>query len=304
VEGIAPDNPELLRQHGLDPSKVAHHGIHIFLKMIFEHGFFHADPHAGNIFVQKNNRIALIDFGMVGSLKPSHMQFLAGFTLGLATRNPQRISDALLKLSGIKFFREKEDLEFQVQEMLKRYGSLRYEKIKFSAVLNECVKIILKFELKIPASIYLLIKALATLEKFGHNLDRHISLATFIKPYAIALIRKQYTPREVFSTLVNTVEDYVTMVRSFPGEVSEIMYKMKQGKLIHDIQLSNEEAFVKSFKQLGRIIALAFIIGFTFTGSSLMITNGRAYWLPELIFVISSILGIWLLLRLFFKIRI
>ena len=304
IQGVAPDSPHELLKHGLDPKVVADHGIHIFLKMIFEHGFFHADPHAGNIFVQKGNRIALIDFGMAGSLKPSHMQFLAGFTLGLATKNAQRISEALLRLSGNKFFKEREDLEFRVEEMLKRYGSLSYEKIKFSQVLNECVKIILKYELKIPASIYLLIKALATLEKFGHNLDRNISLATYIRPYAIALIRKQYSPKAVVSELMATVKDYFSVARSFPQELSEIMYKVKQGKLIHDIQLSNEEAFTRSFKQLGRIIALACVIGFTLAGSSIMITWGHNSWLPDFMFMVSSIFAVWLLLRLFFKIRI
>ncbi len=124
VEGITPDSVEKLEQHGFDPRIVADNGINIFLKMIFEHGFFHADPHAGNFFIQENNRVALIDFGMAGALKPSHMKFLSEFTLGLATKRAETISEALLQLSDRKFFNDKEDLEFHVKEMLNRYAHI------------------------------------------------------------------------------------------------------------------------------------------------------------------------------------
>ncbi len=90
--------------------------------MIFKHGYFHADPHPGNLFVQPNNRIALIDFGMVGALKPGHMQFLAGFTLGLARKDARIITESLLILCGRKFFAEKDDLEFYVNELLNQSG--------------------------------------------------------------------------------------------------------------------------------------------------------------------------------------
>src|SRR5438552_11530982 len=163
--------------------------------MIFEHGFFHADPHAGNLFVQAGNRVALIDFGMAGSLKPTHMHFLAGFAEGLATKNAQMLADALLKLDGNRLFKEKEDLEFLLEEMLKRYGPIPYEKIKFSKVLEDCVKIIQRFGLHIPGSIYLLLKAVATVEKFGYNLDPDISLAAYIRPFAENIIKKRYSPK-------------------------------------------------------------------------------------------------------------
>jgi len=304
IEGVLPDDREVLIAHGLDPKEVAHNGVQIFLKMIFEHGFFHADPHAGNMFIQKGNRIALIDFGMVGSLKPSHMEFLAKFTLGVATKNAQMIGEALVKLNNnsAKLFKEHEDLEFLLQGMLNRYGALTYEKIKFSKVLDECVNIILRFELKIPGSIYLLIKSLATIEKVGYNLDPTISLSAHIRPYAVALVRRQYSLKAIAGELYDVLRAYVKLVRNFPGEVTEIMHNIKQGKLVHDIRLDNTEGFSGAVRLLGRNIALAFIIGMMMAGSALMMKYSLGTdRLAEAVFIVSCFAAFWLLLKLFFR---
>ena len=144
VTGISPNDTAGLIEHGLQPAEIANNGINILLTMIFKYGFFHADPHPGNLFVQENNRIALIDFGMVGSLKPAHMQFLAGFTLGLAKNDARVITEAVLTLCDKKFFADKDDLEFHIHDMLTRHGSFNYEKMNFSHILNESIKIMLK----------------------------------------------------------------------------------------------------------------------------------------------------------------
>ncbi|TAK92962.1 AarF/ABC1/UbiB kinase family protein, partial [Patescibacteria group bacterium] len=124
VEGFTPDQPDEMKAVGIDLKVVADNGTHIILKMILEHGFFQADPHAGNIFVRPDNSLAVVDFGMVGVLKPTHMNFLADFTLGLATMSAKRITNALLTLCDKKFYPEKDDLEFSIQDMLNRYGYL------------------------------------------------------------------------------------------------------------------------------------------------------------------------------------
>ena len=303
ITGITPDNVEVLKEAGLDPKQVAENGTHILLRMIFKHGFFHADPHPGNLMIQPGNRIALIDFGMAGSLKPAHMQFLAGFTLGLSTGNARIITDSLLTLCGKKFFGDRDDLEFYVKDMLERHGSFNYEKMNFSLILNESIKIILKYQLRIPASIYLLLKALATIEKFGSRLDPNISLPAIIKPYASDLIMKRYSPVSIAHELFDTIRDYTSLIRDFPSQVNEILYKMKHGKLIHEIHLGDQELWGKTVKNIGGIIAMSLLVGFMLAGSVLMSAYGKHPWMGEVLFGISSIFALWFLFRLFSKTR-
>ncbi|MFN0031013.1 MAG: ABC1 kinase family protein [Flavobacteriales bacterium] len=304
IDGVAPDNREILFAKGLDPSEVAKNGVNIFLKMIFEHGFFHADPHAGNMFILPGNTLGLIDFGMTGSLKPSHMEFLASFTLGLANKNAEKLTDALLKVSGTQFFKDKEDLEFRLQEILNRYGSMNYDTINFSAVLQDCVKVIVRFELQIPSSIYLLIKALATLEKFGYALDPDITLAGHIRPFAIALIKKKYSPKTIAGNVFDVLKNYLHLIRTFPSELSEILNNVKQGKLIHDIRINDDQLFEGAFKQAGQKITLVLLTVGALIGSGLVLVWRPEWRLAEIVFTCSSILAGWIVLRLLIKTKL
>jgi ubiquinone biosynthesis protein len=303
VTGVPPDNPEHLIENGFDPKEIADHGSRIFLEMMFRHGFFHADPHAGNIFVLPGNVVALIDFGMAGTLKPSHMQFLAGFTLGLANMDAETITDALLVMCEKKFYDERANLQFSVHEMLSRYTSLRYDKINFSQVLNECVKIILNYKLRLPGSIYLLLKALATIEKFGRALDPEISLPAIVKPYAEALIREKFSPKKFAHDAYDMVKDYGQLIRDFPSEVNEILYKLKQGKIIIDIQVSDKDVFTKNLKQFAATISLTLLLGAMLAASVIMNVWGKNTSATNFMFGISLFFSVWLLLRLFFRTR-
>jgi len=304
VSGYRPDQVEEMKAAGIDLGIVADNGTHILLKMILEHGFFQADPHAGNIFIKEGNKLAVMDFGMVGVLKPAHMNFLADFTLGIATMNAKRVTGSLLTLCGKKFYPERDDLEFSIQDMLNRYGYLPYEKMNFTAMLDQCVSIMLKYQLKLPSSIYLLLKALATIEKFGYNLNPDISLPVLIRPYAESLVKKRYSVKVIANDLYDTVSDYFSLVRDFPGEVNEILYRVKEGKLTHDIKVTDSTAFVKSALAFGRLLGLALIIASMLAGSIVMTIWGKPEWLGNLMFATSTIIAIWILIRLMFKTKV
>ncbi|MCW3125462.1 MAG: Ubiquinone biosynthesis monooxygenase UbiB [Bacteroidetes bacterium] len=295
VTGLPANDVIALRAAGLDPRQVAENGINIMLTMIFKNGFFHADPHAGNLFVQADNRIALIDFGMVGTLKPVQMQFLAGFILGLATSNARIITDSLLTLCDKKFFAEKDDLEFFIHDMLTRHSSFDYEKMNFSQILNESIRIILRFELKIPGSIYLLLKAIATIEKFGAELDPDISLTNLIRPYAEDMVKQRYSPSSIAGEIYDTLRDYTMLIRDFPAEMNEILYKMKQGKFIHEIHMGDASTLGKSAKSIGATVGIIMILGFLFLGSVAMSIWAHPSWMGNVLFGITSVLALWYL---------
>ncbi len=301
VGGFKPDQLSEMRAAGIDPKMVAENGTHILLKMILQHGFFQADPHAGNFFIQENNRMALVDFGMVGILKPAHMNFLANFTLGMASMNAKIVTNSLLTLCEKKFYNERDDLEFAIQDMLNRFGYLPYEKMDFSLMLNQCIQIMLKHQLKLPSSIYLLLKALATIEKFGYTLDPDISLPALIRPYAKELVKQKISVKAIATDLYDTVKDYVDLIRDFPGEINEILYRIKEGKITHDIHVKDSSALVKSAMSFGRIVSLALIVGFMLSGSIVMTIWGKPEWIGNVMFTTTSVVTVIVLIRLVFR---
>lgn len=304
VGGLKPDQLEEMKASGLNPKLIAENGTHILLKMILEHGFFQADPHPGNFFIQENNRLALVDFGMVGVLKPAHMNFLASFTIGMATMNAKMITSSLLTLCEKKFYKDRDDLEFSIQDMLNRFGYLPYEKMDFSLMLNESIQIMLKHQLQLPKSIYLLLKALAIIEKFGYNLDPNISMPALIHPYAKELVKSKFSIKAMANDLYDTVKDYADLIRDFPGEINQILYRIKEGKIIHDIQVKDSSALSKSAMSFGRIVSLSMIVGFMLAGSIVMTIWGKPEWIGNIMFATTSIVAIFVLVRLMTRTKI
>ena len=127
IFGMSPDDPLQLKAAGLDPVQIALNGAEALLIMVFKEGFFHADPHAGNLFILPGNRVAFIDFGMVGALRPREMDFLANLSIGFARRDPIGLADSMIRLCDQRFFDQRDDLIFSLQQMIKRFSQLPIE---------------------------------------------------------------------------------------------------------------------------------------------------------------------------------
>ncbi len=301
VDGVPPDDIKSLDESGHDLNQIALNGAHALLQMIFVHGYFHADPHPGNIFVMRNNVVGFIDFGMVGTLKPSHMDFLAGFILGFSRDDSKMITRALLQLSGKKFYEYSEELEFEVEDLIKRNSYLPYERMDFSQLLLECVQIVLKYQLKIPSSIYLLLKALATIQRFAENLHPSFSFSETVLPYAKQMVQKKFAPKKMVGQLYNTIGDYMSLIRNFPVELNSILMKAKDGKLVHEINLHDSKPVVRLVRVITQRLALALLIAALIVCSTVLLINDVSTGFTTTLFTISITIALVLILKYLFK---
>ena len=292
IDGIAPDRLDLMKEMGVNSKVIAYNGADILLTMVLKHGFFHADPHAGNIFILPGNVISLIDFGMVGNLKQRHINFIAEFTLGLLKKDSRSLAKAMLMLSNIKYFDQMEELEFEMEKVLQRYAFLPLDKINVGEVLQESINVVVKFRLHIPSSFFMLMKAIATIEKFAVDLDPDMALVSVMKKHAMYILNQRYGLKTMAGNLYHTLGDYFSLVRDLPGEVNEILYKIKEGKLVHEIDLQDKKYFQQTISKVGYRIGLALILGFLMIGSSIMFIWGDPNnSLDEFIFAITAILA-------------
>ena len=303
VEGITPDTPQALRDAGLDTHQIAVNGANALLTMILRHGFFHADPHPGNIFILPGNVVAFIDFGMVGALTPRDMNFLADFAIGFARRDSDLMSRALLVLCGKKFFEHEEEMKFEIHQLMMQYAGIPLELMNFAGTMQKCVDVIVKYQLQIPSGIFMLIKALATLEKFAGTLAPDLSLTPVILPYAKEVVKVKYSPRKVAAQLYDTLTGYMNFIRNFPNDMSEILYKLKEGKIKHDIHLADDDLFVRTVRQASRRVAYTLIVLGMFVGSILMIAFEQPYGTSRyghFLLVVASLLILFQLLKWLF----
>ena len=303
IHGIPPDDLGALQAAGLDLSQIARNGADALLTMILKHGFFHADPHPGNIFVMEGNVIGFIDFGMFGALTPRDLDFLADFAIGFVSRNSDTISHALVTLCGKKFFEHREELKFEIHQMMMQYTGIPIETINFAGAIQNCVDIIVKYKLQIPSGIFMLIKALATLEKFATSLDPSLALAPVIVPYAKEVVKGKYSPRRIASEIYDTLNNYVSFIRDFPNDVSEILYKLKEGKIKHDVILDDNTLFIKTIRMVSRRIAYVIMLIGLFIGSIVLIVFDRDNGYGHFILIATSILILLQMLKWLFSIR-
>lgn len=272
IEGVTPDSKTRLTECGYSPEVIVKNGTNAMFKMIFEHGVFHADPHPGNLFILENNVISFIDFGMIGILRPRELTFLADFIIGYAAKDGARISKALLALCKLKYFEKSDELTFAIHQILMQGSSSSKMELKnFSSLMQDSINILVKFNLQVPSGIFLLMKAMATVEKFAENLAPDLDLAPLVTPYAEALVKKKFSSKKMFNEAKETLNDYIDLIKTLPSNINEILIKLKEGKIRHDISLDDNRLFVRTANNISRTIAYTILLIGLFIGATILI---------------------------------
>ena len=301
ITGMRPDNPQALKDAGFDTQVIAENGTHIILKMILKHGFFHADPHPGNIFIGGDNQIVLLDHGMAATLKPKQIQALIDFMLGFAKKDSRKLTKALLALCDIGYFKHFEDLEFEISEVMKRYSFISYEQVDMSQVMSETFKNIIKYDLKVPANLFMLIKTIATIQKFGENLEANISLADMVKPYAIDKMKERFSWKTILNKITSSAEDYIYFIDKFPRDVKEVMSNLKRGVLKHEINLQEDSYTNKAMRQGINRLGFVFLLGLMLICSTLLMMYKGDKQIIRIFFYTTVIVSGLTAVRLFIK---
>jgi ubiquinone biosynthesis protein len=301
VTGQRPDNPQALQANGFDTQKIAENGTHIILKMILRHGFFHADPHPGNIFIRGDNQIVLIDHGMAATLKPKQIQAIINFMLGFAKKDSRKITKALLMLCDVNYFRHFEDLEFEIDDVIKRYSYISYDQVDMSQVMSETFKNLVKYDLKIPGNLFMLIKTIATIQKFAEHLEADISLADMIRPYAIEKIKEKVSWKSLIDQVMTSAEDYLYFIDKFPKDVKEVMGNLKKGVLKHEIFMDEDSYTNKAFKHSINRLGFVFLLGLVLLCATLLMMTKSDLWGVRFFFYSTLVVAALTGLRLWVK---
>lgn len=301
VEGAELHNIDEVKAQGNDPAEIAHRGVKLLFEQIFTYGFFHADPHPGNIFIQKPNIVVFIDFGMMGSLRPYHMDFLGKYGLGYLQRDPKKMTEAMLLLCNKKHYEQFDELEFEISDMMKHYQYLSFKEINFGEVMNKSIDIVINFNLKIPPTIYLLIKALITIQGVATLLNPKIDLAKEMEPYAKNLLKRQFSPKKLTKSIFATINDYFDLIKELPGNIAEILYKTKEGDLKMKLEIENLHNILGKFDKISKNVSSSIILASLIIGAAIISQLEHVKWVGHGIFVLAGIVGFWTLIKMWRK---
>ena len=297
IDGYNPNDVVTLRENGFSTQQIAENGVNIVLTMILRHGFFHADPHPGNIFIRGNNQFVLIDHGMCGTLKPKQISGLLNFLMGFADQNPRKISKALLNLTETKDFLDTEDMEYEIHELINTYGFMSYSQIDISKLFSDTYKILSKYQIVIPANLYMLLKTIATIQNFAENLDANVSMPEMIRPYAKEKIMEKFSFDHIKSKIMNTVDDYLYFVEQMPRDVKEIVTNFKKEGIKHTIKIGDQSFSNKQVRGHINRLGVILLMGFMLICSTLIMIYKEHSPMAEFFFGFSVVLTSLVLIR-------
>ena len=298
LDGVSIGEPGRLRGAGIEPGEVARRGADLCLRMIFRDGFYHADPHPGNLLVLPGKVLGLIDVGMVGRLEDQTREAFTTALLASINMDVEGLTDVVMRLATVPADLDRESFQAEINEFLSDYATQPLNQFDVSGALNGITDIIRRYHIILPASFALLLRFLVVLEGSARKLDPTFSLAEMIRPYYLRILRDKFSPRRIFRRVQRAVVAWDRLLAMLPGDLADILERVRRGEF--KVKLEH-----KWLDPLVRIMAQCILTSALFLGSSHMMSSKAA---PTLFDV--SVLGamgmavsLGLLLRMFWASR-
>lgn len=310
VDGCKITDKVQILEWNLSPEKIVERGLDIYLSQIFKHGFFHADPHPGNILIRKDGAICLIDFGMVGRLSQRDKMAFAGVMTSMAQQDARGMAQSLKSLALNYEVTDNRTLESDLQELIDDFTSLEISESSMAEMAVRLQKIIYEYKMRIPGSVFLILRALAILEGIGKIMHPNFNSYDYIKPYAFVLLKERLNPSYLLQEgwfRFNRLDDFF---RALPNDISEILKKVKKGKLQIQVEHIGYEQPLNTLNRIANKIALSILVVGSLVASTLIamvpvpgpFMTGLGLNIFSLIgFGIASMFGLILVINIFRK---
>ena len=245
--------------------KIVSNAVGLFLEQIFEHGYFHADPHPGNIIIMKNDTIGLIDYGIVGKLDESLKEKIEEFFVGLISGDKELIITGFFELGFTKERINEEQLKQDISEDLSIYHNMPVDKIKMSQAFGSIFKLARKYVMILPQNLVLFMKAVVTAEAFGESFEKSFNFIKVCKPYVKEIINKKKDPNHIMKVVKKSAIEYLKLFKEFPRKFNKISRKSETEQTAvnqEDIQeLKTDLSLALTRTSFGMIIAGLVIAG-------------------------------------------
>ncbi|MFV2058777.1 MAG: ABC1 kinase family protein [Thiohalomonadales bacterium] len=261
LEGISLTQKQALLDANLNLEKLAKIGAQMFLDMVFRDGFYHADPHPGNLLVLANGSIGLLDCGMVGRLSDNLREQVEDMALAIANQDINRLTGFVVKLCQIPRNFDREALSADLEDFLTDIGNQSIANFDFTGALNGMTHIIREHQIIMPPKIAMLIKVLVMLEGTARQLDPDFSLVELLDGYKQAAIKRRLSPQRMRSKFQSGARDWVELAERFPGDDADILERVKTGSF--DIHLDHRRLDSIVNRLVIGILAAALFLGST-----------------------------------------
>lgn len=304
VEGIKVSKIEALKNNGCNLRTLAENGADLVMKQIFVHGFFHADPHPGNIFILSDNIICFLDFGMMGRIRQDEREDFTDFVTSLAGRNERKIMESVLRLTAYDNDPDREKLERDLMYLLEEQVYGRQGKLEMGRLFQKLIETVSTHGLTIKPDLYLMMKALGTIEGIAKMLDPGFNILTQAEPFVRKIQEERMSPQRIARDMMEVGTELMQLGREIPGEVRSILKQARAGKMKIEFGHSGLEPLINTHNRSTNRLVFAIVLAALIVGSSLVVLSEippRWHDIPLIGlvgFILAGIIGFSLLISM------
>ncbi len=304
VAGIKASNVEQLREQGYDLPEIARRGATLIMKQIFVNGFFHGDPHPGNIFILPGNVICFLDFGMMGRISRQEREDFSDLIIQVVNRNDRKATDTVLKLTACDREPDRTELERDLTQLIDQFFYLPLKELEMGPLLHQLLEILSRHGLRVRPNLFLMLKAIASADGLGRQLDPDFEIARHTEPFVRKIQINRFNPRRLAHEMLDSSAEFVYLLKEVPRELRAILHQARQGRMTIEFQHRGLEQLLYTQDRTSNRIAFAIVLAALIIGSSLIVLSGvppKWHQIPVIGligFVVAGIMGFWLLLSI------
>jgi ubiquinone biosynthesis protein len=266
LEGIKLSEPARLAEAGIDLAQISRRGAELYLEMIFSLGYYHADPHPGNVMVLPGNVIGLLDFGMVGRIDEQLREDIEEMLIAIGNRDAMHLTGIITRLGAVPADLDQAGLSLDVADFVSHYATQRLDEFNLSGALREMIDLIRRYQITLPARIAMLIKVLVMLEGTSRLVSPRFSLIEVMGPYQRKMVLRRLSPARQAKKLRRLYSELERLVAVLPRGLIDILQQVQSGRF--DVHLDH-----RGLEPSVNRLALALITSALFLGSSLMLSQ-------------------------------
>lgn len=287
---------------GIPLPALASNGARIFFKQVFEFGLFHGDPHPGNLRICRGGTLALLDYGMVGRIEEDKRDQLVDLLVAVTRSDAKSAVDMILIVGRAPREVDRTLLQSDVRDFVETYYGVSLERIEMARMLGDFVAILGHHGIRYPAEFMLLIRAMITLDGVGRSLDPEFNLATHLAPFIRRILRERYNPKRMAARWMTSSSEMLGALHNMPLHLERTLAKLGRDDLRLQLDHRNLDYFVNELDRTGNRMVIGMIVAALIMASAMIVrtdASGNISLISIGLFVLSSLLGIWLIYGVF-----
>lgn len=297
VEGVKVDDREGIRAFGLTPREIGKKGFHAYMKQIFEDGFFHGDPHPGNLIVTRKGDLVFLDFGIMGIIRPEKRHTFTNLLLSILESDVDLMIRSLERL-GVRVKPDQMDgLRDDLFIILMDYSEFELKDVNFSRVIQELTTAMRRYNMQVPMTLMLMLKVILMVADIGRSLDPEFTFSSYVGPYMEELGEKDFAARELIRKARLSATTALEGMLELPANLNNIMKRFSSGSLMFEIADADLQRLQHIMDRSSDKVLVGLITAALVVGSSLVIfasrttISGPLLLLASLVYAVAVIIG-------------